>query len=187
VADTAGGNEKSERLATATAAGRLLVQAHELVQASRGWTKRALARDRHSHPVSPTSDRAVRFCASGALLRAAGERFGFSLRPARKNESATFVAPEPLAEAYRVVGAVIVESFFPIFGIEVADDDDQGLTVSVPLLHLGEDDWPERMSWRELLETVNDARGVGHQAIVGLLRLSIVEAAERIFDVGGTS
>ena len=55
----------------------LLAEAAQLIGDRRNWTTRALARDRHSHPVSPASERAVRWCLGGALLRAASERIGF--------------------------------------------------------------------------------------------------------------
>jgi hypothetical protein len=55
----------------------LLGDAAQLIQDRRKWTRRALARDRHSHPVSPASERAVRWCLGGALLRAASERISF--------------------------------------------------------------------------------------------------------------
>lgn len=41
-----------------------------------GWTRDHFARDRHSRPASPSSERAVRFCVGGALLRATHEQFG---------------------------------------------------------------------------------------------------------------
>ena len=55
----------------------LLADAAQLIRDRRNWTRRALARDRYSHPVSPASERAVRWCLGGALLRAASERIGF--------------------------------------------------------------------------------------------------------------
>lgn len=53
----------------------LLLYAEALLR-YRGWTRGAYARDRHGHPVNPTSARAVRFCATGALIRADFELHG---------------------------------------------------------------------------------------------------------------
>ena len=86
-----------------TAAFHLVLVARDILESPSAWTRKVLARDRHSHPVSPTSERAVRFCLSGALLRAASEEYGFSLRLAKADEPVIFDAPEPLLAAYRAV------------------------------------------------------------------------------------
>jgi hypothetical protein len=56
----------------------LLERGHGLL-VREGWARGAYARDRHRHPVNPTSPRAVRYCMAGALIRAEhelhGERF----------------------------------------------------------------------------------------------------------------
>ena len=183
VSSTPGNNEvRVRRVAIQVSATRLLVRAHALISSSSGWTKGELARDRHSHPVSPTNPRAVRFCASGALLRAAGEQLGLTIRLCRPGEAAAFVEPEPLAEAYQVVGAVLVESFLPTWGIEPAGDDEYGPTLYLPLRGGGLE-VEHRLAWRTVLEEVNDANSVRHKAIAALLRLAAIESGKRIVDL----
>jgi hypothetical protein len=48
----------------------VLQAARVLVAAPSQWTRRAVARDRHGHPIAYSSPRADRYCALGALLRA---------------------------------------------------------------------------------------------------------------------
>lgn len=48
---------------------RVLTRAYNLVR--KGWTKGCLARNKYSNPVSVKCDNAVRFCALGAVERAA--------------------------------------------------------------------------------------------------------------------
>ena len=64
----------------------LLARAYELLDFRSGWTRKHFARDRHSKPVSPSSERAVRFCVGGALLRAATEQLGLQLAANAKEE-----------------------------------------------------------------------------------------------------
>ena len=52
---------------------RVLAGARGLIGDGSGWTFGAMARDRHGRPVGLSSERAVRFCLSGALLRAADD------------------------------------------------------------------------------------------------------------------
>jgi hypothetical protein len=51
----------------------LLVHGRALIE--KGHTRGVYARDRHGHPVALTSEKAVRFCAAGALVRAEVDLF----------------------------------------------------------------------------------------------------------------
>jgi hypothetical protein len=53
----------------------LLARAHELVSKPGGWTQGVFARAGNGRPVPLTSEKAVRFCISGAVLRAANEAY----------------------------------------------------------------------------------------------------------------
>jgi hypothetical protein len=58
----------------------LLILARSLVE--RGWCREALARDRKGRWVHPTAGSAVAWCASGALIAAAGAAFDLCWLPA---------------------------------------------------------------------------------------------------------
>src|SRR5579875_3984411 len=73
------GKPETDEAAVLEKARLLLARAYELLDYRSGWTRKHFARDRHSKPVSPSSDRAVRFCVGGALLRAATEQLGLQL------------------------------------------------------------------------------------------------------------
>ena len=59
----------------------LLEDAYLRLAPRRAWTRGSYGRDRHGHPVDPTDDRAVRWCATGALIRAEFELHGVRLEP----------------------------------------------------------------------------------------------------------
>lgn len=80
------GKPETDEIAVLEEARLLLARAYELLDFRSGWTRKHFARDRHSKPVSPASDRAVRFCAGGALLRAATEQLGLQLAANAKEE-----------------------------------------------------------------------------------------------------
>jgi hypothetical protein len=50
---------------------KIIEDAREIISDSKRWTRNAYARDKNGRPVCPTDPKAVRFCAWGAVLRAA--------------------------------------------------------------------------------------------------------------------
>jgi hypothetical protein len=50
---------------------QVIARARELIADKKHWTREAYARDLNSHPCDPLEKSAVRFCAVGALQRAA--------------------------------------------------------------------------------------------------------------------
>src|SRR4051812_42814630 len=107
-ADSAGSGASGATYGDAQAR-ELLAGASTLVAARAAWTRRVFARDRHSHPVSPSSERAVRFCVGGALLRATSEQLGVQFKIGER------VDPLPgetwasaLARSYRYLGHALV-------------------------------------------------------------------------------
>jgi hypothetical protein len=85
----------SDEYTLALAQARLLLErADDLIGERSHWTRRALARDRHSKSVSVSSERAVRFCVGGALLRAATEQLGLRLAANAREETAAAIVEE---------------------------------------------------------------------------------------------
>jgi hypothetical protein len=70
------------------------------------WTKGALARDKHSHLVEPDSDRAVRWCLAGALLKEEFDLFGRTLR-VRNDELAYDSFSRPLRLAWETLAVCL--------------------------------------------------------------------------------
>lgn len=69
-----------------------------LLSEPRRWTRRAWARDRHRHPVSALSVRAVRWCVGGALIRAAADPgLGLQVEDWLQDEAEQFPLPLQLA------------------------------------------------------------------------------------------
>ena len=153
-----------------TEAFHLILVARDIVDTPGAWTRKRLARDKHSHPVSPTSERAVRFCLSGALLRAASEEFGFSIQVVASGEPESFQAPQSLMSAYREVAL----SFPGIGGLIEERELEEG-QLSEPILAIpsvkvvqGENE----LTWRHLVEAVRRAGGHLHERSAAALELS---------------
>ncbi len=70
---------------------QIISRALELVSNEGTWAKGALARRADGMPCAPMHPRAVRFCAVGALQRAAGELFGCDQAFQCAEQAETFV------------------------------------------------------------------------------------------------
>lgn len=73
---------------------------------SSGWARGAYARDRHRHRVSPTSPRAVRYCMTGALIRAELELHG---EPFEEEGEEAIAASDRLLLALSYLGLACTE------------------------------------------------------------------------------
>ena len=144
---------------------------------------RTLARDRHSHPVSPTSERAVRFCLSGALIRAAGEEFGFAVKLVKASEPVTFEPSEPLVAAYRAAAL----AFFRVFvaGVEISElPGEPGKIGLAKTVWREEDGTPHELadvSWVALVEAANDMDEVSFP----LIRMTLLVALALLAEAAG--
>lgn len=164
--------------------GEILVRAVTLIETPRSWTRRALARDRHSHPVSPTSKRAVRYCVGGALLRAAAERFDFEVKIAKAPDWSTVVHADDVIGAYRVLGEVMARL---LLGEDVVEQNKDDWTKAIIRLRVGkgkrEGEVVDEADWPAVVHTMNDHKTVSHAAVLLCLRGAIATLlAERLGD-----
>lgn len=158
---------------TAAEARALLRRASQLVAKRGGWTKEKLARDRHSHPVSPSSGQAVRFCVGGALLRAVSECFGVRFKVGDRddiNEQPWFAA---YALANRYLGQALMTFLLSPEAVRVSEQR-VGSDWEVELAAGGEQrhEPVAKTSWAAIVQTLNDHRKVKHRDIVGGLALA---------------
>lgn len=146
---------------------RLLERAAELVEERSHWTKRAFARDRHSHPVSASSERAERFCAGGALLRAASEQFGITFdtgaRLALTPDGVIVTEIEeiglpPLTATYQLLAHAFEWIILRPVGIRIrVQRSDDGFVPTIVLPAADETGAiEEETSWSALVHTFND-------------------------------
>lgn len=142
--------ENADKRAARVAADRLLARAAQLIAEPSGWTKRELARDRHSKRVSPSSERAVHFCAGGALLRATSEQFevGFCLGEAG-DELVGDAWVLPLALAHYYLGRAFLLLYVP--SADLASEQPNAVADT---------------KWLEVVNTVNDAPAIKHRHVV---------------------
>jgi hypothetical protein len=104
----------------------LLFRGGELLRERPAWTRGQFARDRHSKPVSPSSDRAVRFCAGGALMRATTEKFDVTFVLSSATSPPTPLPPA-LAQAYRLLGKAFVLLFISSEKFALREDEIDGV------------------------------------------------------------
>jgi hypothetical protein len=154
-------------------AARIVARALELCAERSGWTKRALARDRWGHPVPVISPRAVRFCAQGALIKAACEVLDVEI-PTSTELAAEWTPemeepsyPDALQLAFRVCGAECVPLLQQVLEVTIEDE--------LPLLRTSDGRTQGPLPWSVLVSGFNDA--VSHKAAVAIL-----EAASRDFE-----
>ena len=158
---------------------QLLLRASELIGQPSGWTRGHLARDRHSKPVSPWSKRAVRVCVGGALLRATQEQLDVEFllaRPGEKADTETGLWLARLREAHHLLGRTMETLFLRPTGIAVREHG-RGEETLISLVDAqGEpvEDWaPEdAMTWRSLVQVLNDDRQLGHSEIRDALTIT---------------
>ena len=141
------------------AAARLLPRAGSLVATRSSWTKHALARDRHGHRVLIESDRAVRFCAGGALLRARHESRGRVVRSPAVLGLAYELLSEALADALSTAETALLLAVL----LQRRD------TRTVSALSSADQRW-------EFIVEANDLPGVSHRLIVAAFGAAIREA-----------
>ena len=162
---------------------RLVLRVRELLASKSSWTRGTLARDRHSHRVSPTSERAVRFCLSGALIRAAGEEFGFAVKLVKPSAPVTFKPPEPLVAAYRAAAL----AFFRLFvaGVEISDLPGEHGKIGLAKTVWREEDGTAHeladVRWLALVEAANDMDEVSFP----LIRMTLLVAVARLAEAAG--
>jgi len=147
----------------------LLRRAHELMLTRATWTRGHLARDRHSYPVSPTSSRAVRFCAGGALIRAAADEFNLVVRTSQGDKPVTLGKERALHEAYRRLGIVMVELLAPSERMRVHEERRGDLLIPI-FSHRksAADPWiaeAGETTWESVVHTMNDAKTVTHRTV----------------------
>lgn len=136
----------------------IVERALELCGQRSGWTRRVLARDRHSHEVDVTSPRACRFCAAGALIRATTELHRWQPEIAAEE---LFSPPPGLMIAFRFCG----EYFGLIlvgYGFAVEFDQER------PVIKTERRQIPA--SWLQIVTTANDLPRLGHGAVVMALK-----------------
>ena len=172
----------AERARLRQAARPLIVRAAELIEDRSHWTKRVFARDRHSHPVAPSSERAVRFCLGGAILRAAAEEHNLRIRLPRPGESFSPIEAlgiDELVEAYALVGRAIEMIFYRPSGVRIRERDGsvyrQIVIETDPAAEQKQDKTARVLTttWSEFVHSFNDAAQIRH----GDLRPALVLAA----------
>lgn len=158
-------------------ARQLLKRATELIGVRSGWTRDHLARDRNSKPVSPSSERAVRFCVGGALFRAAHEQFDVQFRLARPGEQPDDEAElrlAPMREAFRLLGRAMEALYLGPIGLSVREEGSgderriflataEDAAISVPEI---------RASWPSIVYGINDSRKLKRDHLLGALALA---------------
>jgi hypothetical protein len=174
MAGKAGETGKDDQASAAAEAGQLLRRASQLVAERGGWTKSKLARDRHSKPVSPSDERAVRFCVGGALLRAVSERFGVGFRVGDQEalEGEPWFAAYALAHRY--LGRALTMLLLSPEAVRVTERR-VGANWTVELALGGEHASAEtvaKTSWVALVQRLNDHRKVKHRDILTGLALA---------------
>ncbi len=176
--EAAGAEASDAPVGDAAEACELLLRASKLIAEPSAWTRREFARDRHSHPVSPSSERAVRFCVSGALLRATSERFGVQFKLGAGDELWGEPWAPALGLAYRYLGNALVR-FHLWANIESLHEELIGgiwrvkLTLQRTTLPTGEKTF--EAPWSEFVHIFNDHRAVKHLNI--LMALVVAQAA----------
>lgn len=145
-------------------AARILLEARKLISTPQTWTRRAFARDRHSHPVSPTSDRAVRFCVGGALIRAAGEAFDFDVT--LSTNAPALVPPLSLLRAYQRLGETMAALLLEPDALEITGKD---WTTPAVRRQIGEGRRRraviEETDWPSIVHTLNNHKAVSYGAV----------------------
>lgn len=166
----------------------LIVRAAELIEDRSHWTRRAFARDRHSHPVSASSGRAVRFCVGGALLRAAAEQLDLSFRlprPGKEFSPIETLGFEALNEAYALVGRAIEMIFYRSNSVRFREVEEGGYRQVV--IETAPEGQRKRgkaardslvTTWSEFVHSFNDAPQIRH----GDIRPALALAALWAFD-----
>jgi hypothetical protein len=172
------GNPRPALAGEGPAIYELIARTLELVATPAHWTRGHFARDRHSHPVSPTSPRAHRFCVGGALWRAAGERFGFTISV--RGDGDSFAPPIALELAYRGVGLALVEHLGTRFHLAVREEDrdDDVLMPTLILRDISGVRIEATTTWIVATNCLNDWRRVRHDDVLAALQTALA-AVER--------
>jgi hypothetical protein len=169
-------------------ARELLGIAAKLIAEPSAWTRREFARDRHSHPVSPSSQRAVRFCVSGALLRAASERFGAQFKFGEGESIWDEPWAAPLALAFRYLGhsLVLVLLAAPVAASLVEREVDGQSLARLTLRAPGGEEQLRTVEvpWYVLVHGLNDHPAVKHLDILTGLTVARVPSFGRELDEG---
>lgn len=176
--ETAAEEETAAESQVTVQARELLARASKLVAERSAWTRREYARDRHSHPVSPSSERAVRFCVGGALLRATSEQFGVQFKLGKEIEPFPDESwADALALAYRYLGHALtrfhLSKNLQSFQEELIDGDWR-----VRLTLRSVTDQPRKQaktveaSWPVLVHVINDNPAVKHWNILMALAVA---------------
>ena len=160
-------------------AGLLLQRAAQLIDQRSGWTRDHFARDRHSRPVSPSSERAVRFCVGGALLRATHEQFGITFALPRQGEQPQRFQFEPLQQAYRLLGLALAALVLKkrVNVREESVDGESQLMLGLPESAEGAEVREERMSWETFVHSLNDDRRLKHDQLLTALWIAMIHAS----------
>ena len=164
---------------TSLRAGLLLQRAAQLIDQRSGWTRDHFARDRHSRPVSPSSERAVRFCVGGALLRATHEQFGINFVLPRSGEQSERFQFGPLQQAYRLLGFALA-SLLLKQGVTVREEwveDEWQLLIGLPENSGRAEAREERMTWETFVHSLNDDRRLKHSQILSALWVAMLHAS----------
>lgn len=165
---------------TSLRAGLLLQRAALLIDERSGWTRDHFARDGHSRPVSPSSERAVRFCVGGALLRATHEQFGINFVLPRSGEQWERFQFGPLQQAYRLLGCALA-SLLLKRGVTVREEwveDEWQLLIGLPETTAGKAAASEeRMPWEAFVHSLNDDRRLTHSHILSALWVAMLRAS----------
>jgi hypothetical protein len=177
------GRPEEPRPGVGGATCKLIARALDLVEKRTSWTRRHLARDKQSHPVSPTSPRAVRFCVGGALWRAAAETFDFGIVIGPPQHDPEPAVPIPLELAYRRVGLALVEPLGARAAITIREEDRDG-DVLLPTLVLTTESGVRieiSTTWFMATHVLNDYPGVRHPDV-----LEALHTAKTAFDASRT-
>lgn len=154
----------------------LLRRGGELIASRDHFTRNAWARDRWSHPVSILSERAVRFCAAGALARAHYELHGSpggmnkrtnTLSPARLDLASEVLARNGARRLLPRLGLIFFEQRGAVFGESAAA---QALEAILP-----RDSPSKRASFLGLLVFITDGREVSHADLLDVYDAAIAE------------
>lgn len=160
-------------------AASLLQRASQLIDQRSGWTRDHFARDRHSRPASPSSERAVRFCVGGALLRATHEQFGICFVLPGAGEQPERFQFEPLQQAYRLLGLALASLLLKQSATvrEEQLDGESQLMLGPPESAEGAEVREERMSWETFAHALNDDRRIKPGQILTALWVAMIHAS----------
>lgn len=141
----------------------LLRGAQTVIADRSAWTKKVFARDRHSRQVSPISDRAVRFCAAGAIVRADHEQNGTIYNFVK--DKVPFDVPAPVEIA---LDALMVTAVSEVGLVLVRYDDYERVAELLETMRLLDPEKAEELAERFPIPADSDVQLEWHEVAMGI-------------------